>query len=211
VTFYPAPGVAQAVIVGRWNGVIDIRTVWHIEKGNDGLGTPFNATELAQAGNRVIGAFQNFLGSVSNAYIASEVRMRDLEVEDGPAVSVPVANQGGYGGANTGPYEGTVVSWLTGTAGRHNGRTFLPGIAETNVDNNGMIVAGAVADVQAGASNALTFLRAPTGPLHVGVPLNLVILASGLEPPLVERRARHVIGSRVRTEVGIQRRRRISR
>lgn len=209
--FLPSPGVASATIVAKWNAVIDIRTVWHVEKGGDGLGDPFNADELEDAGNRVSGAFSLLLPSVASAYVASEIIMRDLSVEAGAQVSYPTAITGGFAGANTGPYEGPVVSWLTGTAGRHNGRTFLPGISEADVDANGMVAGGIAATLKTRADSALTFLRAATDVTHLGAPLELVVLAAGLEPPNLFRVPRLVIGTRVRTEVGIQRRRRISR
>jgi hypothetical protein len=208
--FSPVPGVAQFSIKAMWNGVIDMTTVWHVERLGDGIAEPWTSQQLLFAANRVAGAWSTILVNVSGAYVAEEVIGRDLSSVDGSYASLPVANVGGFAGnAQTGPYEGPMVSWLTGVAGRHNGRTFVPGIPESSIDANGMIAGANVAALQGQAEQALAFLRAPSDATHQGVPLDLVVVSARPVGAALTRVARPVIGVRVRSDVAIQRRRRI--
>lgn len=206
----PISGVAQATIKAKWNGVIDINTVWHVRRLNDALAEPFDAAALTQAANRVSGAWNSILASISSAWVGTEVVARDLSAADGAIVSLPIATVGGFAGAaQTGPYEGPVISWLTGTAGRNNGRTFVPGINEAVIDANGMINGTTTGPLKTAADAALAFLKAPTDATHVGVPLELVIVSAAVPLGQQGRAVRSIVGTRVRPGVGIQRRRRI--
>lgn len=207
MTFHPAPGVARISLNGTWNSVIPLVHVFHVKR-SDGSTSPFTSTDLANACSRVIGGFASFLDNMSAAIAYQSAVARDLTAEEGATAQIPLANVGADASASTGPYEGPLIRWRVGTAGRHNGRTFLPGIAEAQVDANGTIAAARVTAMTTRAGQMLTFLNAATDGTHPGAPLRMVVLATELEPPLLELQARQVLSGECRAVIGIQRRRR---
>jgi hypothetical protein len=199
------------VLVGKWANLIELRTVLHVMRPGELLGATWTAAQLLQAANRVSGAFNLFLDNCPNVAQYSSVEMRDLSSATGEVASMATAIAGTDAAVSTGPYEGPVIRWKTGVAGRTNGRTFLPGTSEASVDNIGMLSPDRIAAMTVRATQFLAFLSAATDATHPGPPIDLAIQSSKPTTALPPTRpARKVISGSCRPEVGIQRRRRVS-
>lgn len=210
MSFIPAPGVAQFTFVGSWNNLIPLRSIFHVQRKNDGLFEPWSAADLHNGVTRILSLYTKFLPEMVNDASFTSVVARSLDVEAGVVIEEAIVMTGGSAASPMGAFAGPVVNWKTGLAGRTNGRTFLPGVAEGNVDDNGQLASTYVAALQLDANNGLTSIGAATDATHPGPPMNLVILATAGSGDPVGRAARPVVSAAIRAEVGIQRRRRLS-
>ncbi len=211
MAFFAAPGVAQMVLYGEWQGLIPVNTVLHVMKGNDGLGAPFTQADLANACNRVSGAWQNVCSDLSNKVQYQKVTGRALDTQDGAVAEMTTAIGGASAQEPVGPLLGPIIQWRTGVAGRHNGRSFLPSVEEANLTNNGQVSADKRAAIVTRGNAVRAFLSAATDALHLGPPLNLYILSA--KPPLgaTTRLPRLVTSVQCPAYPGVQRRRQIGR
>jgi hypothetical protein len=209
MAFFAAPGVAQLVLHGEWQGVIPVNHVFHVMKGNDGLGTPFSAADLLNACNRLSGAWQNVCSDLSNKMQYKKVTGRALDVADGAVAEMSTAIGGASAQEPVGPLLGPILQWRTGLAGRHNGRTFLPSVEEANMTNNGQISADKRAAIVTRGDAVRTFLGAATDATHPGPPIALYVLST--RPPLGEttRLPRLVVSVACPSYPGVQRRRQL--
>jgi hypothetical protein len=209
MAFFPAPGAAQISMLGKWGGIIDVVTTYHVTRVGDGSTTPWTSAQLALACQRLSGAWLRFSPSVASKLVHSSIKGRDLS----SALGAVGEFAGGPGGTQNveieGPFYGPVVKWSTGFGGRSNGRTFLPGAAITDVNDMGVISATRMATIKTQAGLFLDDLKAPTDAVLVGVPIQLVIVSA--QPPLglTQRRVLPVVAASVSSRPGVQRRRRV--
>ncbi len=211
MAFIPSPGVAQGVLVGTWANLIQLRTIFHVQRRGELLGSAWSVADLTNAALRLSEAFQNFTDNLSNVALYNRIDMRDLIAVDGTVYSFPAALAGTDAAVSTGPYEGPVINWKTGKAGRTNGRTYLPGTSEATVDNIGLLTPDRQGAWKSRADAFLADINAPTDATHLGPPLDLVIQSQKPTTSLpITRPANAVKSTSVRAEIGIQRRRRPS-
>jgi hypothetical protein len=210
MAFSPAPGAAQIVVIGKWSNLFPLRSVLHVQRKNDALAASWDSAQLLAACQRMGGAYQLLLPQVPNNAAWSSIDGRDLSVEDGAAASFPVAFTGGDPGTSVGGYSGPIINWKTNVAGRHNGRTFLPGHVNNVTDENGMFTETFISNMNGRAANFLEFLGAGTDATHPGAPLDLVVTEVKPKGAATTRASRVVVSAICRAEVGIQRRRRPS-
>lgn len=208
--FAPAPGVAQFSFRGSWNSVIDLVTNFHVQR-LEVPSDPWNNLELAQTAVRVRNAFALLMAQCPNDAVYTAVTGRDLAVEEGAVVEVAISLAGASSAAPTGAFVGPIVQWKTGFAGRTNGRTFLPGCAEGNIDDNGQVDSTFRAATKTAADAFLAFMRAANDGTHPGPPLDPVVLSAVPPPGETERARRPILNTAVPAYVGMQRRRQMGR
>jgi hypothetical protein len=205
--FYPAPGVARIVLSGLYGGAEKIVSVLHVQRKNDGLLDPWTAAQLADICNRVSGAWQQWLPQLSGQVNWNEVRGRDMSSEFGAVALVPTALTGGTASAPTAPSNAVLIQWRTGTAGRGaNGRTYLPGALEGQVDPMGRLETAFVTDMTQRAGAVLVDLARATSAVWLGPPLDLVVLHGPKGVPLAAS-ATTVVTGKCSNVIGTQRRR----
>jgi hypothetical protein len=175
--FYPAPGVAQLVMAGMYGGAEQLISVIHVQRKNDGFGEPWTQPQLRDAALRLSLGWQRWLTRLTNAVAWNEVRSRDLTIENGAVDLLGINLVGTSVGIHTTPQVTYLIQWRTGTAGRGaNGRTYLAGPAEADVDGMGRVLVGRVGDLSAAAQGILTDLGGPTSAILPGSPLDMVVL-----------------------------------
>jgi hypothetical protein len=207
VPFYPTPGVARIVLSGLYGGAEKIVSVLHVARKNDALAEPWTDVTLADACNRVSGAWQQWLPQLSNQVTYNEVKGRDMSAEFGAVAMIPTLLTGATASTPTAPSNAVLIQWRTGKAGRGaNGRTYLPGALEQQVDPMGRLEAAYVADMTNRAGLVLADLARATDPVWKGAPLDLVILHGPKGVPL-QASATKVLAGKCSNVIGTQRRR----
>jgi hypothetical protein len=207
MAFSPAPGVAQLVLAGKWNDSEEIVHVIHVQRKNDGLGSPWPQADLRNAALRLSLAWQRWQPVMSSIVKYQEVRSRDLASATGAVDLLAVALQGTEAGNVMPPNVCYLVQWRTGRAGRGaNGRTYISGLNENSVDGMGRLVPAAIPVYSGHAQGVITDLGAPTSALLPGAPLDMVVVHKPTGVPL-SRGSSPVIVGRVSSLIGSQRRR----
>lgn len=207
MTFQPAIGVGQFTVKGTWNGVIDLATVFHIVKQGDI--TSWSATQQSLGMQRLEAALPLLAAQLPNDVGWTTISFRDLTTEEGAVGERTIAVTGVSSASPVGALVGPIIRWKTGLAGRSNGRTFLPGIAEGNLNDNGQVDSGFAAATNTAATAFRGFLTSATDGTHVGVPLQLVVLSAAAPPGETDRVFRQVTSNQVPLRPGVQRRRQI--
>lgn len=205
--FQPATGVGQFTVKGTWNGVIDLATVFHIQKTSDP--TAWTSVQLSLGMQRLEAALPLLAAQLPNDVGWTSISFRDLTTEEGAVGERSIAVSGVSAATPVGALVGPIIRWKTGLAGRSNGRTFLPGIAEGNLNDNGQVDSTFAAATNTAANAFRAFIAAATDGTHVGVPLTLVVLSAVAPPGELERVARVVVSNQVPLRPGVQRRRQI--
>jgi hypothetical protein len=207
MAFFAAPGVAQLVVAGQYGASETVVNVVHVQRKNDAGFDPWTQPQLRDAALRLGIAWQRWLPQLSSQVGWREIRSRDLSLEAGAVDLLPVLFDGATASAPTSPNVALLIQWRTGTAGRGaNGRSYLPGALEGQIDALGRIEPAFVADMTTRAQGVIADLGAPTSALLPGVPLDLAILHKPKGVPL-SRSATPVITGKCSNLVATQRRR----
>lgn len=207
--FVPAPGVLQIVAKGTWNGVIDVNTVLHVAKVSPVGGDFSDIVDVQNACQRMESALPQLAAQLPNDVTWNTLMARALHVEAGLVWEEPCSVTGVSTAVPTGALIGPIIQWRTGLAGRTNGRTFLPGTAEGNIDDNGQVVSTFRTACETAATAFRNWLTAAVDGTHPGLPISLVIVPARPEPGQGFRSFRQIVSNRVPTRPGIQRRRQI--
>lgn len=204
------PGAAQLTIKGTWGGSIPLAHIFHVKRIGANQDTAWTGPTLLLATDRLRGAFSSFLGNLATGATYSTIVGKDLSSAVAPVVEQAISLAGTDTAAPTGAYEGPVIRWKTAFGGRTNGRTYLPGIGEAQVDSLGTILAARVTAMEGMATAFRAFLAAATDGTHLGEPLQLVVVSSLPDPGDPTLAAWYTVTSNTcRSVVGIQRRRRL--
>ncbi len=205
--FIASPGVAQIVLAGQYGSSEQIVSVLHVQRKNDAAFSPWSQPELRAAASRMSVAWQRFTPFISSQVAYNEIRSRDMGSETGAVDLLGTALNGGTNQEPCSPNVTYLIQWRTGTAGRGaNGRTYLPGANEPQVDNMGRIVVDFRNAMTGLAQSVLADLGAPASDVLPGVPLDLVIVHKAKGVPL-SRSATKVVTGRMSNLVATQRRR----
>lgn len=193
-----APIVADNAVRVAINGVVSGNPFANVFGGFiTGSGTPLGlAQDIGQS------YVDNLLPLLCNNVHVDNVSYVDLRTLDGDSGVVATGISGPFDGGNTEPQAPMQVCWLLhwavgGGRNSRNGRTYLPGVAETSVDESGHISGDLTTDLP-DAVNA--FLADITG----GDNGDLGVLSN---PSTGEPQMRSVISGSVDALVATQRRR----
>jgi len=139
-----AGGVVRVTLLGQWTNGRPINTIWH--------------ARVLTGSNRVTGVDDAALGilqswathvvpALANNYTIQNARYVDMDTQTGSTgdVGLGSAAVGAQLGSSVSPYSGIMVRKLYSGSfrGTRPGRVFLPGGNEANVDEDGIITAGA--------------------------------------------------------------------
>lgn len=207
MAFFPAPGVAQLTVAGQYGASETIVSVLHCQRRNDAVFDPWTQPQLRDAILRLALAWQRWLPQISEQVFWKELRGRDLTTETGTVDLIAINHQGGTASAPTSPNIANLIQWRTGKAGRGaNGRTYLPGCLEGQVDPMGRLPAAYMADMSTRAQGVVDDMNAATTAILPGPPLDLVVLHGPKGVPLA-RTADPILVGRCSNVVATQRRR----
>lgn len=130
-----------------------VQTIMAINVNNTGSSNPFvMANDLLEEFNTASGFFELWCDCLPTAYDITSARCRRILATGGPTQIFLAANLIATTGTRTGGISTSGVSplfiWLTTTRPTKTGRTFLPGVSESDIDS--MVLSGGVL----GAMNA---------------------------------------------------------
>lgn len=190
--------VYEVVVSGTLAGQF-VQNVIHVATDDGNYGNPFEgAMEVADGLNEVSGFMQMWCFALPEQYSATSMRVRRVLPEGGPTY-IRLANAlSDKDGQRTGNISSAQVNpvlvWITTPRPNRPGRTFLPGVSETDIDamtyTSGLI----------GAFNAL-----------IGVMTSSITVGTGTGDFVIYRRnlntADDITYGRISPLVGTQRRR----
>lgn len=150
--YTPFDGVAQVEFRARYHSV-PVENVIHVYTPDGGPIPPSDLSLIAATAAQ--GWFDEILPLLSNSYVATEVFVRDLTIQNGN-IATDTTIAGSVGGRVGNGLPGNIafcVSLRTGVAGRSfRGRMYLVGLDEADVTQN--VLSGAVAtSLVAGVDN----------------------------------------------------------
>lgn len=190
--------VYEVVVSGTLAGQF-VQNVIHVATDDGNYGNPFEgAMEVADGLNEVSGFMQMWCFALPEQYSATSMRVRRVLPDGGPTY-IRLANalsdkDGQRSGNISSAQVNPVLVWITTPRPNRPGRTFLPGVSETDIDamtyTSGLI----------GAFNAL-----------IGVMTSSITVGTGTGDFVIYRRnlntADDITYGRISPLVGTQRRR----
>lgn len=142
----------QLVITGNAAGQF-VQNIFHYRMDDDGYTNRLQAAQGLIGGWLAADKHVNFLAMVPTSYIAKSVKARRITNGGGPEfIDVSIDTEPGtFGDGMQTSANGPTLIWNTSGGPRRIGKTFLPGIANSNI-NGGEITAAAIAELYDQAS-----------------------------------------------------------
>lgn len=128
----------ELVISGTLAGQF-VQTVQHVNVNNVGAENPYvKALELLNTLNTTVSYFTQWCDVLPTSYTITSVRCRRILSAGGPTAILLGSSLGDSTGDRTGNISATqlnpVIVWITDPRAPKPGKTFLPGISETDID-----------------------------------------------------------------------------